>query len=387
MSKLSSLLAAALALVILTLLPACGGFVVPLGMPAGYCADDADCPNGNACVDDRCVASAAPECAVDSDCVASGQICNNGACVALSPEDGSCYENADCQPWLICLDGVCDEAQPAGQHCYANADCQPGLACEGGVCAAPPEPECLQDSGCAEGSTCRDEHCVELPPQTCDAQSDCGEHLVCKDGSCVRPGCRLDSECAAGKICYGWTCVQPPADCANDGECPEGRVCRTGDCVKAEPPADCSANSDCDEDEDCLNGQCVESGSDEACSADVGCPSGFYCSDDDVCTELPADCADDGKITLCHRTQETDSRDERRDGNHHGESHEITVGCGSLSAHLRHGDQVGNCLGAELDALGLLRETRKWNRADFWKDGLLTDAPNHLVGRNAWLNF
>lgn len=79
--------------------------------------------------------------------------------------------------------------------------------------------------------------------------------------------CRVDSDCMAGEVCAGGTCM--PADCSVTG-CPAGMACdaSTGACV----PAGCATDSDCGSGLACRNGQCIPAG----CSI-TGCPAGSLC--------------------------------------------------------------------------------------------------------------
>ena len=81
------------------------------------CIDDADCPNGQVCVDGTCIDATpiptpTPECTDDNDCP-PGQVCVDGMCVEATPTPiPECSDDDDCPPGQVCVNGVCVEATP-----------------------------------------------------------------------------------------------------------------------------------------------------------------------------------------------------------------------------------------------------------------------------------
>lgn len=92
------------------------------------CSADADCPDGEVCLDSgECGTPSGTECNTDDDC-ADGEVCENGLCV----EDLSCESNSDCDTNQRCVNGLC---VPIG--CTSDAQCDPGLVCVDGDCVSP----------------------------------------------------------------------------------------------------------------------------------------------------------------------------------------------------------------------------------------------------------
>ena len=73
------------------------------------CAADADCKDGFACRDNRCVPK--PQCTTDDQCPA-GQACQGERCVARQP--GTCGSDRDCGPDQKCEAGKCAARAAAG---------------------------------------------------------------------------------------------------------------------------------------------------------------------------------------------------------------------------------------------------------------------------------
>ena len=79
-----------------------------------------------------------PECKVDTDCAAHGQVCLAGFCKECR-EDADCASRPD-QP--VCKDALCTARPPpakpetAEKECLTDADCGDGRACVDKVCKA-----------------------------------------------------------------------------------------------------------------------------------------------------------------------------------------------------------------------------------------------------------
>lgn len=162
---------------------------------APECADGTVPEVRDACYTDRCVTWAAcadlvgpPECAADADCP-TDQVCRLGACV-----------RADCvaQPTVPREDPLYDRFEGTGldNACVRHEDCFVG-GCSGEICAA------------------------EIGASTCEGlpygpTGGCG----CVAGQCVwhtdecvpAPDCRVDADCAAGRVCLAGACVEVPCE-------------------------------------------------------------------------------------------------------------------------------------------------------------------------------
>ncbi len=293
------------------------------------CESDADCIEGETCVDGECV-----ECETDDDC-AKGEVCLLGECVP------GCESDADCDDGIACTDR--DECDTEVTHTCINVttDCtcatvQDGDACcctsiggfgtcSGGECVV-----CVTDSDCFEGEACVDGDCVQ-----CEADGDCSEGEVCLLGECV-PGCESDADCDDGIACTDrdecdtevtHTCINVTTDCTcatvqdgdaccctsiggfgtcsggecvvcvTDSDCFEGEACVDGDCVQ------CEADGDCSEGEVCLLGECVP-----GCESDADCDDGIACTDRDECdTEVTHTCINVTTDCTCATVQNGDA--------------------------------------------------------------------------------
>ncbi|MBN2498298.1 MAG: hypothetical protein JXR96_27150, partial [Deltaproteobacteria bacterium] len=173
------------------------------------CRFDADCPDGQACEEGRCVDEPQVGCQHSSDCQA-GQVCLDGQCVTI------CYEDADCPAGHSCQQHAC--VPGCAYACCSDADCPEGYACQDHECAC--EFACCSDADCPEGDLCAD-HACRTP---CAHRCDCEAGEVCEDGFCAVPDeppptdCETDCDCdyAAGERCEDGHCTLPPTDCETD---------------------------------------------------------------------------------------------------------------------------------------------------------------------------
>lgn len=125
----------------------------------GICQADADCAQGEQCINGTCAAG--PTSCGGSTCGA-GQYCCNPSCGICAPLGGSCTQqvcasacssDADCASSESCVNGQCVSGQPCGNNvCPAgelccNASCgmcaPPGVACTQQACA-----QCASDADC-----------------------------------------------------------------------------------------------------------------------------------------------------------------------------------------------------------------------------------------------
>ncbi|MSP92946.1 MAG: hypothetical protein EXR79_14275 [Myxococcales bacterium] len=172
------------------------------------CMKSTDCPAGQRCRVNACVA--ATLCTGDVQCKAVDGVCNKieGFCVA-------CQTSADCKPGQVCADencvpacttskdcaAVCDSAMSACLQCMAIGDCPPGQVCsadhkciapkcKGDACAGAARFQCAQDGlGYKLAITCAtpDNPCQQA---TCDPSDGCGIAWL-----------PAGTACGAGKVC------------------------------------------------------------------------------------------------------------------------------------------------------------------------------------------
>lgn len=206
------------------------------------CLSDAECSQGDSCVDGLCC---------NSTCSGQCEACDvqgfEGQCLAVSgaPHPGAStsgpQRNACSSDGSSCA-GTCDGNQrtscvyPAGDTVCAAASCDGGLAVETSLCSG-------------AGS------CVT------PAASNCSPYL-CGDDRCLGE-CTLDSHCEGGLQCNGGTCVPPfddGASCTLGSQC-EGGNCVDGVCCESSCTGQCEA--------------CNLGGSEGRCVATSGAPVGM----------------------------------------------------------------------------------------------------------------
>jgi peptidoglycan-associated lipoprotein len=107
------------------------------------CGTDADCKEGQHCVNKMCV-----ECAEDSHCP-EGQTCVSGGC---QPAEDACTSDDQCDEGQVCKNGRCSA-------CTDNAECGPGGKCQSGVCQR--AKVCKVDEDCADDEDCIDGRCQQ----------------------------------------------------------------------------------------------------------------------------------------------------------------------------------------------------------------------------------
>ncbi len=101
-----------------------------------------------------------------------------------------CLDEGDCHTFdgsaQACLDGGCAQVD-----CLTSADCPFDSFCD--VAAFDCEPGCREDTDCAAGKSCDDGFCVERGCR--DALLDCDFGEVCEDDECRRPGGAFCNAC------------------------------------------------------------------------------------------------------------------------------------------------------------------------------------------------
>lgn len=265
------------------------------------------CPGLQVCSNGACAAECAGECVVgqarcdgagvqscgdfDADaCLefspvvacARGEVCSDGACVAL---DMGCDSDDACPQGLVCAFGAC--IVPIG--CLDDADCPFLERCDvlAGVCRADAPSglgdPCLDDAQCLNGLTC----------------------VAIEDGGYCTAGCSAEALCPSGSTCYNLDAETPDlgvcfTDCADDAACLRGQICFAsggplgGACFLAECREDVDCGGDAVLHIACEAGRCVvENGCDAATGE--GCAMGTECVVSDgrgVCL-APCDALDD----------------------------------------------------------------------------------------------
>lgn len=181
---------------------------VPIRLPFGNCASNAECVTGQYCSTEG-ICTNQGSCLTSGDCPGS-QVCSDGVCI-------SCRQDGDCSNGEICSRGQC--VVPSG--CRLNSDCPNGGSCLDGKCV-----ECVSDSGCSDGKKCRAGTCS----YECTLNTDCQSGQFCINGVCAE--CISGADCATGVCSNGFCSV-----CTSDSSCPSGQVCSEGSCVPNQTPS------------------------------------------------------------------------------------------------------------------------------------------------------
>ena len=98
------------------------------------CTTSSDCCGQLECVNNECMVTPLPTCAVTGDECSSGTCCLSGACkkgkCACRKGDQTCLTDSDCcwKRTNACTGGRC-RCKEDGKTCTANHECCPGLIC------------------------------------------------------------------------------------------------------------------------------------------------------------------------------------------------------------------------------------------------------------------
>lgn len=210
-------------------------------------------------------------------------------------ETGECVDNADCGDGQACIEEVCTDVT-----CLSSADCDIQQFCTTGFeCAS----GCDQDADCFAGQACNttSNQCEAYGCR--DTQLDCayGERCDVTTGQCyvAEQMCSTNCDyfspsCGAGQTCaisnFFGTC-----DAAAGSGCPAGSPCAIIEVDEASDCGDpffglpddsyCSTGWYCDYLDGytapkCHRDQCVESYCSPTCATPDDCPRGFDCIDD-----------------------------------------------------------------------------------------------------------
>ena len=247
-------------------------------------------------------------CASDADC-AEGQICMNGLCTDVTcvdaDQDGYCArtdcddDNPVINPGMLEIaDGIdndCDgEIDEEQLPCSADSDCGPSEVCIGGVCQAAcvdadqdgfcPPADCDDMSaainpGMQEIADEIDNDCdgqIDEGIDQCNSDVDCAQGETCVNGLCRAAECvpaggeydmfeNPDAQCCPGLTAVSQAglvdgeCVPIPCGCFVCVRCGDG-ICGPGEdlcsCAQDCDDAACAADSDCGAGQVCFNGVC-----------------------------------------------------------------------------------------------------------------------------------
>lgn len=125
------------------------GIIIWLVSDSGSCNNNADCGQGQICVNNSCVDG----CSSNSDCD-DNAFCINSTCVSVT----SCTSQSDCSSSQKCIFGPAGAMGVCAFKCKANSDCPSNNTCNSdqGICI----PNCQgHDCLCAPGSICTDKTC------------------------------------------------------------------------------------------------------------------------------------------------------------------------------------------------------------------------------------
>ncbi len=268
-----------------TTLDGCDPFEGCRHAPAS-CTVDADCDDGDAATDGRCVAAACVYEPIDCD--------DHDGCTTDTPlPDGTCAHEA-CDDGNPCTDAVCVGAGAGAQCAYKPTSCDDGDPCTIDTCSVVAG-GCLH-AAASEGAACSDGNPCTAD-DTCTAGLCAGRARECDDDDpCTAEACEpatglcrftalpcatdldgdgapnaLDCAPAAASIHPGAREVCNDVDDDCDGVIDDGITCCAGD-------ADCDDRSPCTLDA-CLDGTCRW----QNVADDTPCTDGNACTLGDAC--------------------------------------------------------------------------------------------------------
>jgi len=196
-------------------------------------------------------------CTVDADCD-DGQACINEVC-----EDVECVDATDCDDNVVCTDDVCDATAHTCSNtvdpdcCTVAADCDDGEACTADACEA--------DNTCSN----------TVDPDCCEVAADCDDSNECTDEACTAGACVITNN---------------DANLCDDGVDCTDSACVAGVCTGTDIAGCCTSNADCLDSESCdtLNNVCVPNAL--PCAIDDDCDNGNICDGLETCNDTTLLC-------------------------------------------------------------------------------------------------
>ncbi len=271
----------------------------------GACTVSSDCPGAtDLCLAGACVPQTA--CASDKQCQASGQVCDMQAGVCVT-----CLSDTDCPKGQSCKANKC-LAPPT--PCQTTKGCPADSVCDKslGVCVA-----CVSAPDCPANMACKETVCVPMvcKPGTAKCASSASLTVCAADGSAW-----TTSQCGGDKTCLNNTCK--PVICAPNQKSCDGALkvvlCdATGTALSQADLCDPTSNAK----NVCLGGQCVpmacQAGSaicadpqtlatcksdgtgydNQKCGIGLACDAGKCISA--ICKPFAAMCSDN-KVAICN---------------------------------------------------------------------------------------
>lgn len=207
------------------------------------CCSDAECGDGNQCVDGQCQPWT---CGADGTCP-DGYECTS-SCPVPMPANG-----------LVMCQSVCT---PKPGACKSDCDCPSRETCGNGECHVTDAPNSCYPTGCTDDSMCAPgQQCLVACPMCLP-----GEPCPPCQGSCVdQPACKQDADCAPGQYCKLTEYTDVCTACA-DGSCdPTCTIIGSGYCADQPTPTPCGDGTACGDNETC------------ACMPDPSCPQCDVC--------------------------------------------------------------------------------------------------------------
>lgn len=171
--------------------------------PKNICKYNSDCEAGKICENGQCVAGCTDTCAPPATCV-------KGGCV--TPPGNTCQLDSQCPTTAPkCVGGNCVPA------CTTDSQCATGNYCNQGACVPDTRPKtnCNGDADCAGsgapqacvGGYCRYKCVGDKDCQIIDARIGfCAADLVCRTQTEAHPQCTTKSQCASGQDCISNVC-------------------------------------------------------------------------------------------------------------------------------------------------------------------------------------
>ena len=247
------------------------------------CKEEADCPEGRACIKGICSIPEECRCKSNEKCIANQCYskcspkceCNHDICLTESCDD-------KCKFGKYCLKKF-DKCSPP--ECYSKTDCGQYELCVFGRCTKEVVNHCDK---CEPKEICRWNRCLPESFTVCYKDEDCADGYSCDKGICYpNNNCRKDIDCSFPTKCIYGTCrIENTWECSNDLELVEGKICL--------PPTVCRSAQDCPGNELCISGKCLAQ-----CKKNTDCKKGYFCNIFNVCDKRVScdKCAD---LQLCH---------------------------------------------------------------------------------------